>query len=521
MPTPASTGVLFSVDTGDRRSDVEAAPDASIFPDPIARPWRWQPVRRAAVSLVDQLTHHLAEQIDNHGLRPGMRLPSVRAMAEDIGVSRFTVVEAYDRLVARGLVQSRRGAGFYVAARPLLEPSTQRGDAPGTASDVPNKFDTTFVLRSMFRESAPGDMPGSTGLLPPAWLDQGMLRGAIRAVGRSNVDAMLGYGVPQGYKPLRQQIASTLQAQDVPAHPDRNVLTVSGVTHGLDLILRALVQPGDTVLVEDPAWFLVFGRLAALGLRVLGVPRRADGPDTEVLAQLATLHRPKLFIVNSAVHNPTGSTLSSGVAFDILRIAERTGMLLVEDDTYADFHPGRPVRLAALDRLNRVLLVGGYAKTLAAGLRVGYVAAHPALVERLIDLKLLAGLTSAQLGEQVVHRVLADGQYRHHVDRLRGRLDDARIRMLRQLAGLGLVVHHEPHAGMFVWADCGVDSEALARRAVPHGLLLAPGVLFSPQQAPSTMLRLSVPMMDQPETWEILTDLLRGRELPGRRERQV
>ncbi len=482
-----------------------------VAPDSAIRARGWQPVRRAAVSLVDQLTGHLSEQIDNHGLRPGMRLPSVRAMADDIGVSRFTVVEAYDRLVARGLVQSRRGAGFYVAPRAsALRPSTHTAETLRADAAVPDTFDTRFVLRSMFRESAPGDMPGSTGLLPPAWLDQDMVRGAIRAVSRSNVNAMLGYGVPQGYKPLRQQIASTLQSQDVPAHPDHNILTVSGVTHGLDLILRVLVQPGDTVLVEDPAWFLVFGRLTALGLRVLGVPRRADGPDIEALAHLAALHRPKLFIVNSAVHNPTGSSLSSGVAFEILRIAERTGMLLVEDDTYADFHPGRPIRLAALDRLNRVLLVGGYAKTLAAGVRVGYVAAHPDLVERLIDLKLLAGLTSAQLGEHVVHRVLADGQYRHHVDRLRSRLDDARFRMLRQLPSLGLVVHDEPQAGMFVWADCGADSEALARRAVPLGLLLAPGVLFSPQQAPSTMLRLSVPMMDESETWGLLDNLLQG-----------
>ncbi len=479
------------------------------LPSMALQPRGWQPLRQAAVSLVDQLTGYLAEQIANHGLRSGMRLPSVRVMAREAGVSRFTVVEAYDRLVAQGLVHSRRGAGFYVAPRaPLIRPLGHPGLLPPQVAGVPVTFDINFVLRSMFRETSPDNMPASAGLLPPAWLAEDMLRGALRAVSRGTITSVMGYGVPQGYKPLRQQIASTLQAQDVPAHPDDHLLMVAGVTHGLDLILRVLVRPGDTVLVEDPAWFLVFGRLAALGLRVLGVPRVAGGPDTERLAQLAEQYRPKLFIINSAVHNPTGLSLSSGVAFDILRIAERTGMLLVEDDTYADFHPGRPLRLAALDRLNRVLLVGGYAKTLAAGLRVGYIAAHPTLIEKLIDLKLLAGLTSPQLGEQVVHRILVNGQYRHHVDRLRGKVDDARIRVLRELPQMGCIVHNEPQAGMFVWADCGVDTEALARRAVLHGLLLAPGVLFSPRQAPSTMLRLSVPMVDQPRSWEVLAGLL-------------
>src|SRR5690606_8810311 len=101
----------------------------------------------------------------------------------------------------------------------------------------------------------------------------------------------------------------------------------------------------------------IFGRLTALGARVVGVPRLPDGPDVRALAQLAQLHKPVLFIVNSAVHNPTGHTLSAGVAYEVLRIAEQFDFLLVEDDTYADLHPGEPMRLAALDRLNRVLLV--------------------------------------------------------------------------------------------------------------------------------------------------------------------
>ena len=233
----------------------------------------------------------------------------------------------------------------------------------------------------------------------------------------------------------------------MPAHPEHNLLTTNGVTHGLDLIARHLVKPGDTVLVEDPAWFVIFGRLAAFGARLIGVPRGPDGPDIALLEQLAAQHKPKLFIVNSAVHNPTGHTLSAGAAYGILRIAERHDFMVVEDDTYGELHPGGAMKLAALDRLNRVILVSGYSKMLAASLRVGYVAANPDILQKLADLKMLAGLTSPELGERVVHRVLMEGQYRRHIERVRLRVDDARQRCMKGLLKLGLTVHHEPHAG--------------------------------------------------------------------------
>lgn len=466
----------------------------------------WQPLRASSISLVDQLVEHLGTRIRNHGLRSGTRLPSVRSLADETGLSRFTVVQAYDRLVAQGIIQSRRGSGFYVSP-PAPSPMPATASRPSLAPDA--AFDTAFLLRSMFREDALPNLPGSAGLLPPSWMDHEMVAAAIRTVGRSIGRSLVSYGVPKGLKALRQQIALTLHAQDVPAHPDMHLMTVAGVTHGLDLISRTFIRPGDTVFVEDPGWFLIFGRLTALGAKVVGIPRLADGPDTQALAHLAERHHPKLFITNTAVHNPTGHTLSAGVAYEILRIAERFNFLLVEDDTYADFHPASPVRLAALDRLNRVLLVGGYSKTLAASLRVGYVAGAPALIDQLADTKLLGALTTPELGEQVLYRILAEGHYRRHVERLRTRVDHARDQCIKMLLQAGCSVPHEPHAGMFVWADCGMDTEVLARRAAATGVLFAPGVLFSPVQAPSSRFRLAVSMVDDPKGWQTLEALLK------------
>jgi len=471
----------------------------------------WRPVRQADATLVAQLADDVARRIDDQGLRPGTRLPSIRKMAEQAGVSRFTVVEAYDRLVARGLVHSRRGAGFFVRARrgPLAAAAV-RSPAGGQAAPV--RIDVAWLLRSMFREPDSA-MPGGAGLLPADWLDPAMVAAAVRAVGRSVRGQLVTYGSPLGYAPLRQQLASRLQADGVPAHPDHNLLTTNGVTHGLDLVARHFIRPGDAVLVEDPAWFVIFGRLAAFGARLIGVPRGPDGPDIGQLDRLAALHKPRLFIINSAVHNPTGHTLSAGAAYDILRLAERHDFLVVEDDTYGELHPGGAMKLASLDRLNRVILAGGFSKMLAASLRVGYLAGNAELVQKLADLKMLAGLTTPELGERVVHRVLVEGQYRRHVERVRARVNAARQQCLAALAELGLGIPHEPHAGMFVWADCGRDAEGLARTAADRGLLLAPGSLFSPVQAPSSMLRFSVAMVSTPGIWKAVAEVLAA---PGR-----
>ncbi|MFQ6747819.1 aminotransferase class I/II-fold pyridoxal phosphate-dependent enzyme, partial [Bordetella pertussis] len=269
-------------------------------------------------------------------------------------------------------------------------------------------------------------------------------------------DAMLLLHSQQEGARLVEQLgrqAALKQADGVPAHPERNLLTTNGVTHGLDIVARHLIKPGDTVLVEDPAWFVIFGRLAAFGARPVGVPRGPDGPDLAMLDRLAAEHKPRLYIINGAVHNPIGHTLSAGAAYDILRLAERHDFMVVEDDTYADLHPGGAMKLAALDRLERVILVGGFSKMLAASLRVGYIAAGAETLQRLTDLKMLAGLTSPELGERVVHRVLVEGQYQRHIERVRARVNEARLRSIQALQQLGLSVPHEPHAGMFVWAD--------------------------------------------------------------------
>lgn len=445
----------------------------------------------ATLTLVDQLVRWARRRIDERVFRPGMRMPSIRKLALDKSVSRFTVVEAYERLVAQGYLDSRRGSGFYVRER---APGQQPVGASGCARAQPvhNTIDVVWLLRNMLHTVSPEKGPG-LGYLPSRWLDGELITSALRALGRQSGAQMLGFGSAQGFLPLRQQLQTRLAEFEIGATPDQLVL-VSGITQAIDLIARHCVRPGDAVIVGDPAWFQMFGRFASQGAQLVGMPYTPDGPDLDALENLVQMWRPKMLVINSVLHNPTGTSLSAAQAFRILKLAEAYDFLVVEDDVYGDLCPPSypATRLASLDQLRRVIFLGSFSKTLAANLRVGYIACAPELAKALTDQKMLVGMTTPELNERVLYKVLTEGHYRRHVERLRARLDGVRDKTARMLERTGMRLFTMPAAGMFLWADTGVDSDALAAAAHEEGFLLTPGSLFSPQQSPSTWTRFNV-----------------------------
>jgi DNA-binding transcriptional MocR family regulator len=245
------------------------------------------------------------------------------------------------------------------------------------------------------------------------------------------------------------------------------------------------------VFVEDPAWFVRFARFAAFGARIVGVPRTQDGPDIAALESLLVRERPKLYILNSVLHNPTGSCMSAAVAARVLELAQRHDFMILEDDIYGDLQGSHAPRLASLDDGRRVIYVGGFSKTLAASLRVGFVAAHPALAQELRDIKALTGLSSSELGERVVARIIVERRYERMLERLRARLDECRGRTAEALLKMGAKVPGPPSGGMYLWADFGRDTNELAAAGSREGVLLAPGSLFSPTQLPTTWMRVA------------------------------
>ncbi|HZV92769.1 MAG TPA: aminotransferase class I/II-fold pyridoxal phosphate-dependent enzyme, partial [Caldimonas sp.] len=230
--------------------------------------------RRSDTTLAAQLAARYAELIRQRLLGAGARLPSVRAGAERHGVSPATIVAAYDQLLARGLVEARPQRGFFV--RPGADATRRSARAVATPARHPLPDSATALIRGMFQ--APGrPMPG-LGTLPAEWLDAPMLSMAMRRVTSPAQTAAtaLHYGDPAGEPRLREVLAIGLAEHGIATGSERIVTTV-GATNALDIVTRTLLRAGDTVLVDEPGWSVEYARLAALGMRVLPVPRGADG----------------------------------------------------------------------------------------------------------------------------------------------------------------------------------------------------------------------------------------------------
>jgi len=474
-------------------------------------------MKASSQSLTEQLAGRFSERIRNRLLAAGTRLPSVRQCALQHGVSPSTVVAAYDQLLAQGLVEARRNRGFFVReasapvngedAPPVLPAGfnaahwivARRGPAPVNA---------TSLIRGMFHKISDKPQPGM-GVFPAEWLESTFMPAAVRKV--TSTKALhafsLQYGEPLGDGGLRRALAHKLTGLHVPATPDQ-VITTVGATHALDIISRTLLRPGDPVMVEEPGWAVEFARLTALGMHLLPVPRRADGPDLEVMAKYCAVHKPKLYVSVSVFHNPTSYCLSPGSAHRVLQLAHQHDFHVVEDDTYSHIAPQHATRLSALDGLQRTIYVGGFAKILAPNWRIGFLAAPPSLVEQLLDTKLLATLTTPALLEKALALCIEQGQLRRHSERIRTRLEAARSRSVKLALHAGCRFVAEP-AGLFGWVDTGVDTDALAQRMLDEGYLLAPGALFHAERTPSTLMRINFATTQDAAFWKKYAELVK------------
>jgi DNA-binding transcriptional MocR family regulator len=367
----------------------------------------------------------------------------------------------------------------------------------------------TALIRGMFHKVSNKPQPGM-GVFPSEWLESTFMPAAVRKVTstRALQEFSLQYGEPMGDLGLRRALAHKLAALSVPASTDQIITTV-GATHALDIISRTLLRPGDPVMVEEPGWAVEFARLNALGMRLLPVPRRADGPDLEVMARYCELHQPKLYVSVSVFHNPTSYCLTPGSAHRILQLANQHDFHIVEDDTYSHIAPEHAPRLCALDGLRRTVYVSGFAKILAPNWRIGYMAAPANLVEQLLDTKLLATLTTPALLEKALALCIEQGQLRRHAERIRGRLEAARSRSVKLAMNAGCSFAAEP-AGLFGWVDTGVDTDALAQRMLDEGYLLAPGALFHAERTPSTLMRINFATTQDAAFWKKFAEIVRA-----------
>ena len=459
-------------------------------------------------SRVESTAAHIRDRVASRALARGARLPSVRELAGKLGVSKSTVVEAYERLAAEGAVVARRGAGFFVAG--AAEPRALNPAAPAPEPAI----DPSWINRQAMT-AAPDFLCPGAGWLPDSWvLDLGVQR-ALRQAARDDAQRRRQYDEPLGYAPLRRLFSVRLAERAVPVDPDQVIVTDS-CSQALDLVCRFLLVADDTVVVDDPCYFNFLSLLKASRANVVAVPMTPSGPDVETLARLFADHRPRLYLTNAGLQNPTAATLSPAVAHRVLRLAEDHDVLILEDDTFGDFEQEPAIRLAGLDGLKRVVQVGSATKAVGAATRCGYVAARADWIEPLVDLKLATSMGNSATGAAMLHRVLTESNYRRHLDGLRRKAADAMGVALGNLRRHGLEPWTEPRAGIFVWARLpdGVAAADVARFSLAKKVLLAPGPAFSASDLGRGYLRFNVARCSEPRIFEVLDEAI-GAALSG------
>jgi DNA-binding transcriptional MocR family regulator len=471
---PAGMGDVMGKDTGKDEGDAG---------------WPVLPIARARRgSLVDQIVAAITLMVNNRELRIGTKMPSVRQFAKCNGVSTFTVVESYDRLLNLGLLSSRRGSGFFVAR-------SEAAAAPQlTLAAIPAAID---ALTPDLYSGVSDALPVGAGWLPPEWYGETTILDAVRHAMKIPANRLRGYGHPLGFASLRQHLAASLAEELFAAEPDQVLLT-HGATHAFDLILRTLTKPGDTVFVEDPGYSNLTSLIRHHGCIAVGIPRGEAGLDFDFLAAQAAATQPKLMFVNTVLQNPLGTSLTQAQAHRLLGVAEQYDFWLVEDDIYRELAARGEASLAAMDGLRRVIRVGSFSKTLSPVLRVGSICASNSLVPELLRVKMLTGLTTSEINERAVYHAVSARPYKRMVDKLVGKLETARERTIERLLDAGMAPIARPRGGMFVSAGwelaptAAFNGKVVADLALKAGILLSPNEFFMLRQSDSIWFRFNV-----------------------------
>jgi DNA-binding transcriptional MocR family regulator len=445
----------------------------------------------AEAPLYVQLADRLQQQIDAGTYTAGERLPSVRRLRDQHGVSLTTVLEACRVLEDRGLVRSRPRSGHYVERRG----SPVGGPDAGTPSARPRRADASLALEVNLGIGNPqhptlGAAVQGTELMPVTAINR-----LVSQAMRLHPTACHSYDAPPGSLELRRAISRRAADAGYTASPDEIVIT-SGAKEAVYLSVRSVTRPGDTVAIESPAYYALLEVLASLDLQVVEVasdPR--DGIDVDALAQVLERRPIAAVTLMASFSNPTGACMPDAAKRRLMDLLEAHDVPLVEDDVYGDlaFDGLRPTAMKAYDRTGLVLHCASYSKSLSPGLRVGW-AVPGRYQSRLELLKLVVNQATATAPQLAIASFLESGGFDRHLRRVRGRYHE---QMQRTIDGvqrhLPSARHTTPRGGHVLWLQLpeGVEALELHRAAAAEGVQIAPGPMFSASRAYSDCIRLN------------------------------
>lgn len=459
----------------------------------------------ASAPLYVELARSLERLIEQGTLRPGHRLPSVRRMALQRDVSISTVLQAYAVLENRGAVEARPQSGYYVRPRLAGNVPELRMARPMAKPSYVGVKDLTAEVLTLATD--PNYVPFGAACPDPSLFPTKKLARILAAVGR-NDSALLGrYAMSWAFDPLAREIARRYLQAGCPLAHDELVVTI-GCTEAINLSLRAVTKPGDTVVVETPAYFGFLETLQSLNLRVVEVPTDPrTGLCLKATREAFANHEVKALIVMPSFSNPLGSCMPDAKKEELHRLLAEFDLPVIEDDIYGDLHFGerRPKPLKAWDTDGRVLLCSSFGKTLAPSFRVGWCAPGRYL-ERVRRLKFTNTLGTPVVLQKAVSDFLRNGGYDHHLRSIR-RAYHHQLHVFSQAilrffpAGTRF---SRPEGGFVLWVELppGVDTLRLHRDALKHRITTAPGALFSVKDRYRNCLRMNcgLPWTDAIET---------------------
>ncbi len=444
--------------------------------------------RESEIPLYEQVERHLRNNIVSGSLAPGTRLPGTRTLAEELGLSRITVKNAYADLESDGLIETREGSGTYVLPleQMVLPPAAQK-TAAWPLWQQPFQTGAAKIEQPGRAASPRTKMISFTGVGDPEQFPIKDFTKSLLAVLRREGAAGLEYGdFDGGYMPLRRTIAYILASQGIQARPE-NVLVTSGSQQALSLACQVLLGPGEVVLVEKPTYNFALELFRSLGLKIMGIPLEGNGMKVEGLEPLLQQHHPRLIYTIPNFQNPSGACMSSPRRRQLLALADRYNIPILEDDFAGDLRYDGRVQPAvkALDPGGRVIYTGTFSKMLMPGLRMGFLLADGPVFGRLLEAKRIHDLASSGLLQRTLDEYVTVGRYQAHLHRscrIYRKRRDAILAAIQRYLPKEVVVD-PPQGGLFIWLRLpeGVSSTDLLEKALDEGVEFAPGTRFFPE----------------------------------------
>jgi 2-aminoadipate transaminase len=410
---------------------------------------------------------HIAQAIERNittgALALDFRLPAERDLADALKVSRTTIVSAYRDLETRGLVRGYVGRGTFVSAAPEASgaPFAWRAKVAAAAARS-----SDGVIRDLLRHASdPGMVSVAAGVPALEVFPVDAYRRSMDRALKRDVRLAWGHSPTEGLPVLRETIAHRFGSQP------HNVLALAGAQQGLDLLARCLVDPGDTVIVDRPGYLGALHTFNAAGARVIGwdVMRH----DLDELDDLITRYRPKLIYTNPTFQNPTGWTMPLKLRRQLLSLASRLRVPIIEDDTYRELflNTPPPQSLHSLDTQSVVIHLNTFSKVLAPGLRLGWLSAAPPIIEQLALLKQRSDPHMPNLNQMIIADMISDGTFDRHLAALRTehrRRRDAMMGALERHGSTGKLQWNVPEGGLYLW--CRLSGRIKASQVHSHAL---------------------------------------------------